>query len=168
MKRSSVQLFILAFMAISIAIARGQNFTLIGKQCPADLSTYRPIDGNELCDPHGRNIKACNDNYEGMAWQACYQRVIDCRDRVVEQNRKIAEYNNWMGPCQAERDKGNTATDVARAVPPSPNSGDPVQLQAKTAREAAQKKGETRLLKKIRQRLIGERESGLLPGLTQP
>jgi hypothetical protein len=116
MKRSSVQLFILAFMAISIAIARGQNFTLIGKQCPADLSTYRPIDGNELCDPHGRNIKACNDNYEGMAWQACYQRVIDCRDRVVEQNRKIAEYNNWMGTCQAERDKGNTTFALGRAI----------------------------------------------------
>jgi hypothetical protein len=92
----------------------------IGKQCPANPSRVNQIDGNERCDPHGRNIRACNQKYDPnvamKAWQACYETVSQCREEVVEQNRIISEYNNWIEQCiSADKKRANTAV-----VPRSP------------------------------------------------
>jgi hypothetical protein len=134
--------------------------------CPGDLSTYSIVNGNERCNPDGRNTKQCDRQYSpgGRQWDACYQEVFKCYREVDEINKKIYAYNAFIYKCrtafperprrqvsQPSHNRGGAASSagLTRAVEAEKKKADEARrLAREAATKAEQKRTEEEAKKK--------------------
>ncbi|SDK07086.1 hypothetical protein SAMN05216338_108421, partial [Bradyrhizobium sp. Rc2d] len=120
--RFTAHALLLAFAALTAYPCFAQDMNLVGRMCPADLSTYALQDGTS-CDPKGEAAKACDRRFNAPSrpWHECYQEISVCQDRINEYNRKTTAYNNWVNQCR-DADK-KRIDDLQRTAKTTPNSG---------------------------------------------
>lgn len=108
--------------------------------CPANLSTYSRIDGNDECNPGGREIRACDSNHKAASrsWQACYQEVSDCRKKIDAENDKIREYNSLIYKCRTAAARNGSASLPTKRPPPA-SGGIDLDAALNASKQAAEK-----------------------------
>lgn len=122
---------ILASLMLWPSLLVAQDFAVTGKVCPADTTEY-PLANSKRCDPEQRESNACDKKYKAPSqeWQACYDAISSCRDRVIQYNTKVSAYNRWMGECRGPK---KAADRPLEATPLPSNSSSELDQRLKAA-----------------------------------